>query len=277
MITASVKTLSKKIYHHLPKCFANVIFALYLLVLAPWRWVLRCIVRHRKDRMRQVVVIGDSHAAFFAGNNRFRTRTIYEDRKIGMIQYEKENDPRFCVLRLGPALAYNADRYGTTVKTLEKYEWLRREFLRGDETVIVVLGEIDIRTHVFKYSAGNNDYHSVVMDILLNYMRFLNMLKDDGFRVYAWGPVASQKDSWVENIKYPRCGNEVQRNMATEYFNDTLESMCKQNDIGYMSVFNDVVTKDYLTREEYICDFCHLGQNARPFLEQQLVREKVIT
>lgn len=229
------------------------------------------LIRKRKDRLGQVVVLGDSHAAFFAGNYSFSSMTCYNSTELGPILHEKERDKRFCVLRLGPGLAYNTIRKNTSSMIHEKYELLNRVFLRGGgDTVVLSFGEIDIRTQVFKHTDATNNYKDVIDEILSNYRRFLNKVILDGHRVFVWGPIASQKDEWSENASFPRVGNEIDRNMATEYYNLALKDICDQDGIGFMSIYNDLVDNDYKTREEFIFDQCHLGQNARPLLEEQI-------
>ncbi len=55
--------------------------------------------------------------------------TIHIDENGG-INYDKGNDKRFCAFDLDPGLAYNLNRRGSTVRVLEKYEWLSRNLLR---------------------------------------------------------------------------------------------------------------------------------------------------
>lgn len=261
----SVRVIYKNVQKRTWKEIGNDFFQLRLLKHA----------KRLKEKNHQVVVIGDSHACFFAGNVGIKRRSIHHDGN-GAIQYSEGPDRRFCVLNLGPGLAYNVGKYGTTARIQEKVDWLNKDFIKPDDTIICSFGEIDIRTHVFKHVDENKTYQEVVDSILDNYIMFLLRLGEESRRkVVAWGPIASQKDRWITNPEFPRAGSEQERNRATEYFNYRLKKECEKNDIVYMSIFNKLVNKDYRTKAEYIFDQCHLGQNARTFLEDELVRVRL--
>lgn len=278
LVTMAISKVRKSkltaIFHYMPKGITEFVYGIYIILLYPWHYCFMMGIRKRKNAKKQIVVIGDSHSAFFSGNDSFVTKNMYISRKIGTIQYEKEKDERFCVLRLGPGLAYNTNRYGSNTKTLEKYEWLKNHFFSSGDTLIVAFGEIDIRTRVFKYSSGDG-YKKNIDNIVDNYMEFLLKVKNDGFKTVVWGPIPSQKDEWDENDRFPRCGSEIQRNKATEYFNKVLNEKCSDNGIGFMTIFYDIIDWQYRTNGDYIFDECHLNQKARPFLEHQLALEKL--
>ncbi|MDE6518587.1 MAG: hypothetical protein K2L18_12205, partial [Acetatifactor sp.] len=81
-----------------------------------------------------------------------------------------------------------------------------------------------------------------------------------------WGPVTSQSETCPVDPRFPRNGTETERNMATAYFNRKLSLFCQQNGIPFLSIFNRLVTPDYLTLDQYYSpDHCHLGQAALPF------------
>ena len=143
------------------------------------------------------------------------------------------------------------------------------------EILIFAFGEIDIRTRVFKHGS-EDDYKKTVENIVDNYLDFLKRVKNDGFKVIAWGPIPSQKDEWEQNECFPRCGSERQRNMATEYFNKKLNEKCRDNEIGFMTIFYDIIDKQYRTNERYYFDVCHLNREARPLLEKQMANIRKI-
>ena len=94
-----------------------------------------------------------------------------------------------------------------------------------------------------------------------HYLLFLHDLQKSN-KVIAWGPIPSTKDGSYQDPLWPYYGSEQERNKATEYFNNRLEYSCRQNDIGYVSVFKHLVDKNYLTNSDYLSDGYHLSQQA---------------
>lgn len=211
-------------------------------------------------KRKSIVVIGDSHVNFFSGNEHIRRRPI--SRKYGGINISKDSNKMFDAIHIGPAIAYNVGKYGTTVKAREKIDFLCKHFISKEERILFSFGEIDLRFHVFKYTEQLNiDYKIVIDSILKKYMEFLFEYNND-YDVWVWGPIPSQKDEWYSNFSFPCTGTEIQRNMATAYFNEELEKLCQEKGIKFLTIFPDLVTEDYKTREEYISDGCHLSQKA---------------
>ena len=215
-------------------------------------------LRHYRDDT--VIVLGDSHVNFFSGNEELSFIPIGKDINTCPI-----NSPYpFTPLHAGPCLAYTCNRPGSTYAFREKAEYLCQKFLKPHTKILCCLGEIDIRVHVFKQAAlQNRGYQQIVDDILAQYMQFLLWLQTQDYRVSCWGPIASQKESCPLDPKFPRNGSEKERNLATAYFNEKLSAMCAAHGILFLSVFGQMVTPDYETREQYLSsDRCHLGQHA---------------
>ncbi len=225
-------------------------------------------LRHCKNNT--VIVLGDSHVNFFSGNEELSFLPIGKE-----INTCPNNTPYpFTPLHLGPCLAYNCNRYGTSSSFREKLDYLLDCFVQPRSRILCCLGEIDLRVHVFKQTAiQSRSYREIVDEILEPYTLLLLQLQDQGYQVSCWGPIASQSERCPLDTRYPRCGTEVQRNMATEYFNQQLSRICAEHDIPFLSVFAQMITPDYLTIEHYLSpDRCHLGQRALPLLKPELVK-----
>lgn len=214
--------------------------------------------RHRNEKT--IIVFGDSHSCFFSGNDMLNLVSVGQGINVCPDCGEKP----FTALHLGPCLAYNACRYNTRSRFLEKSEWLISDFFSKGEKLIVSLGEIDMRAHVYKETARQNcSYKKVVEDIAGNYITFLQGLKEGGFNVFVWGPIATQKDIHPYDNVLPRFGSEQDRNRATGYFSDEMKKLCSKNNIGFMSLFKYMVDENMYTNEQYIsADTWHLGQAA---------------
>lgn len=223
-------------------------------------------LRHCKNNT--IIVLGDSHVNFFSGNEELSFLPIGRN-----INTCPDNTPYpFTPLHLGPCLAYNCNRYNTSSSFREKLDYLLSSFIQPHATILCCLGEIDLRVHVFKQAElQGRSYQEIVDDILSQYILLLLQLQGQGYHVSCWGPVASQSERCPLDPRFPRYGTEVQRNMATAYFNQQLAAICSEHDIPFLSIFTQMVTPDYLTEERYLSpDRCHLGQNALPLLQPEL-------
>lgn len=207
-----------------------------------------------------IIVLGDSHVNFFSGNENLTFLPIGHD-----INTCADNTSYpFTPLHAGPCLAYNCNHADTTFRFHEKVTYLCQNFIQPHAKIICCLGEIDLRVHVFKQTKlQNRTYQQIVDDILTEYIRFLIWLKDHGYQVYCWGPIASQTESCPLDPMFPRNGTEIERNKATAYFNQRLSALCQKYGIVYLSIFDKMVTDDYRTLEQYLSpDRCHLSQRA---------------
>ncbi len=229
-------------------------------------------IKCEKDNLNQIVVIGDSHSRFFSGASVETEEPIHADIN-GIINYGRGDDKRFCAFDLGPALAYNLNKKGTTVRALEKYDWLSHNLMRTGDYLICAFGEIDIRAHVIKYVTDKNSLADIINNICDNYVEFLNIVEKDGYHPVVWGPIASQKDCWLEKASNPASGCEKDRNKAVELFNIRMEEECDKAGWGFMTIYKFLM-EDYETKEEYIYDMCHLGNNAKELFEPEFARWK---
>lgn len=224
-------------------------------------------IKKVKKIYNQIIVIGDSHCRFFCGSDNWISHTI---NSVGgrSISYVEGVDKRFCVLHLGAATAYNLCKTDSTSGVLHSYSWLKKAgVIKAGDSLICCFGEIDIRMHVFKYI---DDNPQVVIDrIIERYMRFIDILLMDNIIPIIYGPVGTGKDEW--NIdENSRVGTEIERNKATIYFNLALKKECKNKNIGFFSLYEELISYDYRTKGEYYYDKCHLSQKARWMLEKEL-------
>lgn len=245
----------------------KVIFGLHLLpesehtdkILQQANFDHACLDHHRNNT---IIVLGDSHVNFFSGNETLSFLPIGE--KINTC--ENLHFSWFTPLHIGPCLAYNCNRFQTTYSFREKVEYLCQNFIKPHAKILCCLGEIDLRVHVFKQTKlQNKTYQQIVDDILEQYLQFLLRLQKSDYQVSCWGPIASQKESCPLDPNFPRNGSETDRNLATAYFNQKLSDLCQAHNILFLSIFEQMVTPDYQTRDEYLSiDHCHLGQSALP-------------
>ena len=215
----------------------------------------------------KIAVIGDSHVSFFGGNELVTFIPIIDQngRHVGM-NNTGDLIENFTTFHLGGALAYNLEKYGSSNRTREKIDLLLSNgIIRKGQPILCCFGEVDCRVHVLRQAESRKvHFKTVVDDILNNYFSFLLRLRKD-HPVYVWGPIPTQKDGSVINPEVPYYGTEAERNLATAYFNEALEKLCRQCDIQFLSVFRHLVDENNKTRSEYITDGCHLSQRAWAF------------
>jgi len=219
----------------------------------------------RHQQKNTIVALGDSHSLFFAGNDHLKTNKIGYCR--GVINTADERLDQFSVIHLGPSLAYNTNKYGTTVGTLEKVDYLlKRGLLIPGDRVLCCFGEIDVRAHVMKHAEqGGGDYQTVVNQVLSNYLEFLFHLRSKGLQLCCWGPVPQCR----VNEQHICRGTQVERNKATCYFTEQLSILGQRNHFGVVSLFEDLVDENLVTNEAYLLDGFHLNQKAMTFLNKK--------
>lgn len=206
------------------------------------------------------IVIGDSHTIFFAGYD-----GVYYEESINDINLcPQQNNLPFSTIYIGSCLAYTCMKPDSHVNFYSKLQYLKEQFIKPEANIILSLGEIDIRSHVFKQQAlQNKDYRLIIDDILSNYQKLIISLHNEGYHVFCWGPVGTQKDSLAYNPIYPRHGSEKERNEATLYFNEQLSSVCQKEGAGFLSIFKQLVDEHMETRPDYLSsDNFHLGPKA---------------
>lgn len=219
-----------------------------------------CLHHYRQDT---VIVLGDSHVNFFSGNETLSFLPIGN----GINTCVCNTPYPFTPLHLGPCLAYHANQAKSSCGFREKVEYLTKYFIKPNASIICCLGEIDLRAHVYVQARKQErTYQEIIDDILTQYVAFIRKLQEQGYTVYCWAPIPSQKDICPLDPQFPRIGSEQERNLATAYFNQQLEQMCLTQGIGFLSIFEHLITEDYLTRGEFLsADCCHLSQKALPF------------
>lgn len=215
-------------------------------------------IRHRKENT--IVVMGDSHVNFFSGSELMSSTPMGCEINL----CKSVNNLPFSALHLGPALAYNINRQNTSTHFNEKAEYMLNSFIQKGSKIIISLGEVDLRVHVLSQaSKQGRSFQAVIDDILNEYITYLIRLKNMGYEVYSWEPIGTQVDATMQDPQFPRTGSETECNMATRYFNDTLSKLCEKNNIGFMTVFYDMVTEDNHTITDFLSsDMFHLGQHA---------------
>lgn len=208
-----------------------------------------------------IFVIGDSHSIFWSGLAECKPF------KHGVHVPLRQNK-FFKVFHLGPCLAYSMNKYDSLTRGREKVEYLlSHEHIKKNSTIMCAFGEIDLRVHVFR--GGEKEMRPRLLQSIDNYLEFLFFLRSEKHDVICYGPIASQKDAWRMNERYPRAGSECERNRATLLYNTLLENECAKRNIKFITLFHDMVDSELRTKEKFIGDECHLSPSVYEFACQK--------
>ena len=219
---------------------------------------LRVRQRLRNKRNIQIVkVIGDSHTSFFSGHSDITFKHF--EFGINNCVDKLEN---FITFHVGPALAYNLNRYNSTTKAREKIEYLlKKKYLKRGDTVILSFGCIDTSMHLLKHARNSNcenlekNIELISQNIINNYFEFINILKKEDVNVYLWAA-----------LPQPFCTKPefetIAINKAVEVFNTVLSKKAAENNIVVLSIYDKLINKDYSSKKEYYLDDAHLNNKA---------------
>jgi len=217
-----------------------------------------------------IYCIGDSHSSVFTGKG-----SRGKDYMTPIWPQRGDNtNPNFRAYNIGPATAYQ----------LSNKENLISDLLTSEATVaskvLFCFGEVDIRAHLIKQShAQKRPVEGIVKECVDRYSRTLSDFHKKGYSVWAWGPIASNP----EELPYkglegagPIYGDCARRNSVTKIFNDMLEQNCKERDLGFVSIFDDMVLPNGNTKEELIMDHIHLSQEAMPLIIEEFTKKGLL-
>jgi hypothetical protein len=180
----------------------------------------------------------------------------------------RASPPIFDAFHLGPGLAYNLDKSGSTTMILERVNALiDMGALPADRATVFSFGEIDCRSHVVRQAERQSrPIEAIVGDICGNYRNFLGMMLARGIQPAVWGPVASTPNQDYADPDAPAYGSIEQRNFAIARFNAEMRDICARMRLPFLSVADRLIGPDQKTRSEYYCDDIHLSQRARSLL-----------
>ncbi len=211
--------------------------------------------------MKVIYCIGDSHSNFFYG----------QDKIINGHEISESLLQCFKVYHLGPSLAYSLSSLGSTVQGREQVFSLIENKIPKGSRVLFCFGEIDCRYHILKQAKEKNKDVQVVMEDCINrYFKFIKEIKAKGYEVFIWGVIPSAHDSVPVDQKLPRFGGCAERNILTRKFNERLKELTAKESIKYISIFEQLVDENNISKQDYYMDDIHLSQEAMPLTIKQL-------
>jgi len=212
--------------------------------------------------------IGDSHAAVFSGEE-----VMQPIWSAG--QRSNDQTPYFRSYRIGAATAYQLSNKISTIINIIETSPINKE----TDKILFCFGEVDIRAHLLEQSSiQNKNIESIVKECVNRYFDVINYFKDLGYSVMVWGPIAS----WNQPKIYggPSFGTNLERNNATKIFNEYLESLCKNEDIEFLTIFYDMLLDNGETNPDSLDDWdgahIHLSQRMFPKVIEKFKNKNLI-
>lgn len=223
---------------------------------------------------RPVYVLGDSHAFFFSGiNNPVR---IPVENPHGVLNTARGLLPIFRIFHLGPGLAYNLNRDGSSNRTREKIRFLvENRLIPEKSTLMLCFGEIDCRVHLPLKVNGEIEQEPHLLNVVTAYYELVDWLHSKGHEVLCWSPVATQGEECEQNKEFPRNGTERERNRITRHFGHVLKGAL-DGKARVVSIFKHLVDEQDRTLSHWFYDGCHLSNRALPLLGAELRDQDVI-
>ena len=201
-----------------------------------------------------IYVFGNSHANTFAGAAPGATGVW-------------SSDGRFSSYSLGPVIAYNFknNHYPRVLELLDEIE------VGNNDYVLLAVGEVDHRWHLPKRAVDTaTSIESVSVECVDRFFESFMDLKSKNYNVIGWGSHPSTTSGHHEDAGSPVFGDCLTRNLIGKCWNKRLSELCSQNDIPFVSIFDDLVDENYLTKMEFYIDYCHLDPDKiRDMLESK--------
>lgn len=189
-----------------------------------------------------IYVFGNSHANTFVGAPPGATGVW-------------NSDGRFSSYSLGPVIAYNFknNHYPRVLERLGEIE------VGNNDYVLLAVGEVDHRWHIPRVASITKDpIENLTVECVDRFFEALADLKEKNYNVIAWGSHPSTTAGHSDNPEAPIFGSCLTRNLVGSVWNRRLRELCSQFDIPFVSIFDDLVDENSLTKMEYYMDYCHL-------------------
>ncbi len=208
-----------------------------------------------------VYIVGDSHTCVFSGEDRIHLPFPVE---VG------HGLPGIRSIRVGSVLAYNLVELDTRNQGRQKlFGFLG--VIPPRSIVVMNFGEIDCRAHLIKQAElQKRPVAELVDECVGRYTIAIDEVREMGFRVILWGPIASTMLPHDPTLELPSYGSCKERNHVTDLYTRALKKWADTRHVPFFTVFYDLRNDEGETRGEYYLDGWHLNQKALPLLMPKL-------
>lgn len=191
-----------------------------------------------------IYTFGNSHAHLFTGS---------DPKKYG---FGEKSNPYFTSFSLGPVIAYNflESHHSKLISVLESIDFNKKE-----DYIMLIVGEVDCRWHLpSQVKIQGRSKESIVEECIDRLFTVYLDLINRGYKIIGWGGHPSTTSEHDENPNCPVFGNCKYRNNISIIWDEYISLKCEIYNIPYISIINDLINEDGLTRMEYFMDYCHL-------------------
>ena len=206
-----------------------------------------------------IICLGDSHSSVFSKEERIISQ--WPEKEFRLLS-------KFKPVRIGPATAYNLNKKVELLNSV-----LNRTFYFRTSYVLFCFGEVDIRAHIIKQSELQKiDVELIIKECVDRYISTVVEVKPiRKIRKSIFAPIAS----WSVKKPYsgPSFGTNIERNNVTRIFNEYLKKKCLENNITFISIFDEMLNEDGSTNVDFLDDYgtgIHLNQLSMPMIIQKL-------
>jgi hypothetical protein len=213
--------------------------------------------------------IGDSHCSFFIGADRIQP--YWPADSINEL-------PWFKSYHIGPALAHNLTKNGTTSRGREiLFEILSTRVPKG-AYVLLSFGEIDCRVHLVKQAHKKGvPLETVVEACLDEYFKVVSEVTAMGYRVIVYNVCPARKGTKFRSLDYKNAeielvalGSWKDRNLATSLFNTGAKRRCQESGVKFLMNAHHIVNPKGQLIPLFLMDAVHLSQRAMPATLKEL-------
>ena len=199
-----------------------------------------------------IYIVGDSHQHAFEFNSLFTCKTI------------------------GAATAHNLKKISTNNSNKKLFD-IVNSINKEKDIIILVLGEIDCRIHIyyqFKKQGEKLTLLDLIQKTICNYGEVMLQIKDIGIKFVICGiPPAG----WELNLNhYPYYASPETHSQIYYYFNQELKAYCKALGYPFLDIYSKTVGPDGHITPEYAEDQVHLNLKAQPLLIELLKEQKIL-
>jgi lysophospholipase L1-like esterase len=197
-----------------------------------------------------IYVVGDSHTAIF------------------------KNDPAFKVMEIA-ATANNLIREKTTANSHQKLQEIMNTMDKKCDFIMLVLGEIDCRFHIYYQAQKRETYMSrIITETVYNYGAALDWMERQGVKPIILGipPTGTydgfERDTPGKPYASPEILSEIYR-----IFNNQMKFYCNFYGYIYIDIYSKTADEKGFLKKEYAADAVHLNLNAKPLILEMLKKE----
>ena len=165
----------------------------------------------------------------------------------------------FCSISLGPVIAYNFidNHYNDLINFINS-----QNIDKEKDYILLVIGEVDCRWHLpYQSNLQKREIFDIVKECIDRFFITHIRLKELGYNVISWSGHPSTTSSHNDDPSSPVFGECITRNNITKIYDSIIKDKSIENQIENVSIIDELINTDGLTKMEYFSDYCHLDYN----------------